>query len=161
MRAEVKSEPDRTLALVSRLDTPAFYKEARRVLKPEGALAAWCYTFPEIEQHAGANAVLKDFRNSVLRPHLTEVSVRCERQYKDIEPSTEEFRTVLRDAVPFRQESSVWHLVSPGTCLLPATGALEMGETCLAAGFACTMLVGARRKSTTMVPVSISIADGA
>ena len=155
-------EPGRTLALVSRLDTPAFYKEARRVLKPEGALAAWCYTFPEIEHHARANAVLKDFRNSVLGPHLTEVSARCERQYKDVEPSAEEFGTVLRDAVPFRQESSVWHLVSPDLpCLLPATGALQMRATCLAAGCASAMLMGARRKSSgTMVAVSTSIANG-
>lgn len=111
MRAEVQVEPDRTLAFVSRLDTPAFYKEARRVLKPAGALAAWCYTFPEIEHHAGADAVLKDFRSSVLGPHLPEVSVRCERQYKGIEPSAEEFGTVVWDAMPFRQESSVWHVV--------------------------------------------------
>lgn len=152
MRAEVQVEPDRTLAFVSRLDTPAFYKEARRVLKPAGALAAWCYTFPEIEHHAGADAVLKDFRSSVLGPHLPEVSVRCERQYKGIEPSAEEFGTVVWDAMPFRQESSVWHVVSLDTpCLLQATGALQMRGTCLAAGCVCAMLMSARHKSTGMM----------
>ena len=161
MRAEVQVGPDRTLAFASRLDIPAFYKEARRVLKPAGALAAWCYTFPEIEHHAGADAVLKDFRTSVLGPHLPEVSIRCERQYKGIEPSAEEFGTVLWDAMPFRQESSVWHVVSLGTpCLLQATGALQTRGPCLAAVCACAMLMSARRKSTEMmVPVSRSTAD--
>ncbi len=44
---------------VPRFDVPAFYWEARRVLKPGGALVAWGYYFPEILQHPAADHVLR------------------------------------------------------------------------------------------------------
>ncbi len=42
------------------LDRPAFYAEARRVLRPEGVLAAWTYGFPTLEDPR-ADAVFRRF----------------------------------------------------------------------------------------------------
>ena len=100
-----------------RFDVPAFYKEARRVLKPGGKLAAWCYSFPDIEHHAEADRVFRDFREDVLGPHKTDVMSHCERQYRDIAPSAQDFGTVERDTMPYRLETTVWHLVSAPHCL--------------------------------------------
>ena len=58
-RAEASGLPDRGVDLVAVaqalhwFDRPRFYEEVRRVLRPEGVLAAWCYEFmhiaPEID----------------------------------------------------------------------------------------------------------------
>ena len=78
-----------------------------------------------------------EFRSSMGGPHVTEVSARCARQYKGIELSAEEFDTMLRDTVSFRQESSVWHLMSlTQLCLLQAPVNVQANDTRLAAGCA-------------------------
>lgn len=48
------------VATHARFDVPAFYLEARRVLKPGGALAVWFYYFPRIEHHSRADQLLRD-----------------------------------------------------------------------------------------------------
>ena len=83
------------------------------MLKPGGKLAAWCYSFPDIEHHAEADRVFRDFRENVLGPHKTDVMSHCERQYRDIAPSAQEFGAVEWDTIPYRLETTVWHLVCP------------------------------------------------
>ena len=87
------------------------------MLKPGGKLAAWCYSFPVIEHHAEADRVFRDFRENVLGPHKTDVMSHCERQYRSIEPSAQDFGTVERDTMPYRLETTVWHLVRASHCL--------------------------------------------
>ena len=96
-----------------RFDVPAFYKEARRVLKPEGALAAWCYWFPQIRHHPEANTVLQQFREQIMGTTTrTAMQRHAENRYKGLQPGPEEFGVVEWDEIPFVQESTIWHLVS-------------------------------------------------
>ncbi len=46
-------------------DLPAFYAEARRVLRPGGLVAAWSYGDARLD-HAGADALLRDFDRDVV-----------------------------------------------------------------------------------------------
>jgi len=98
-------------AVWSRFDVSAFYLEARRVLKPGGSLVAWCYYFPHIKEHCEADAILQKFKGDIFGPHMTEVQHRCEKQYRGLEPSKEDFGVVERAGMPFEQQSTVWHLV--------------------------------------------------
>lgn len=47
-------------------DTAAFYRECRRVLKPGGAIAAWCYGQPRIPDHTAADSLLSRFYHEVI-----------------------------------------------------------------------------------------------
>ena len=87
------------------------------MLKPGGKLAAWCYSFPDIQHHAEANSVFRDFRENVLGPHKTDVMSHCEGQYRDIAPSAQDFGAVEWDTMPYRLETTIWHLVSAPHCL--------------------------------------------
>ena len=95
----------------SRFDVPAFYKEARRVLKRGGALAAWCYYLPAIKGHARADEVLQGFFYGVMGPYHGEAHEHCEQEYRDIEPGSEDFGVIERTSLPFEQQSSIRHLV--------------------------------------------------
>lgn len=54
----------------SRFDIPAFYKEARRVLKPHGVLAVWGYSLEVLESEGHpANAALLRLFESTLGPY--------------------------------------------------------------------------------------------
>ena len=81
------------------------------MLKPGGKLAAWCYSFPDIAHHAEADSVFRDFRENVLDPHKTVGMAQCKCQYRGFKPSTQEFGTVEWDSIPYRLETTVWHLV--------------------------------------------------
>lgn len=82
------------------------------MLKPEGALAAWCYWFPQIKHHAEANTVLQQFRLQIMgTTNKTAVQSHAESKYKGLKPGPEEFGMVEWDEIPFVQESTVWHLV--------------------------------------------------
>ena len=94
-----------------RFNVPAFYKEARRVLKPGGALAAWCYYHPAIKGHDQANEVLGAFLQKVLGPYSTDVQKHCQQGYRDLEPGSGDFAHCERTSLPFEQESSIRHLV--------------------------------------------------
>jgi ubiquinone/menaquinone biosynthesis C-methylase UbiE len=62
-------------------DRPRFYAEARRVLRPNGLLAVWCYGIAAIPEPAG-NALFQDFYHNVVGPywqperHLVEAGYR-------------------------------------------------------------------------------------
>ena len=94
-----------------RLDAQAFYREARRVLKPGGALAAWCYYHPDIKGHAAATRVHSEFCSTVLGPYKEDAHRHCERQYAGLEPNNTEFGIVERATTQFEQQSSIMHLV--------------------------------------------------
>jgi hypothetical protein len=57
--------------------------------------------------------VSRDFTDNVLGAHKTEVHYSCERQYRGLEPSREDFGVVKWDTLPCDVESTVWHLVRP------------------------------------------------
>ena len=95
--------------MLARFDVPAFYKEARRLLKPSGALAAWCYWFPQVKHHKEANAILQKFREQLAGG--TAVQRHAESRYRDLPPGSQEFGVVEWASIPFVQESTVWHLV--------------------------------------------------
>ena len=96
-----------------RLDVPAFYKEARRVLKPRGALAAWCYSLPQIKDSTRANQLFNEFWDTKLGPHKADAHIIWERQYRGLEPKENDFGEVKRVTQTFEQKSSIWHLVRP------------------------------------------------
>jgi ubiquinone/menaquinone biosynthesis C-methylase UbiE len=90
----------------------SFYREARRVLKPGGALAAWCYPLPTVASSDRAERVIQAFWQA-MDPFKTEAHHRVDNRYKGLEPDDEEFGVVERTEVPFEQESTIWHLVRP------------------------------------------------
>ncbi len=49
-------------------DLPRFYAEVRRVLKPDGVVAVWCYGVNEVEG-ASVNALVQDFYARTLDPY--------------------------------------------------------------------------------------------
>ena len=90
------------------------------MLKPSGALAAWCYWFPQIKHHEEANTILQKFREQVTGGPTTAVQRHAESRYKDLQPGPEEFGVVEWDSIPFVQESTVWHLVRAFLPKVPA-----------------------------------------
>lgn len=87
--AEKISVPDHSLDLITVaqalhwFDFPKFYAEVRRVLKPGGFLAAWCYPFvtfndPKIQ------VVFIDFALNFLKDYWPIERAYCDSRYKDI-----------------------------------------------------------------------------
>ena len=71
--------------LQGRFDLPRFYKEAHRILKPGGCLAAWAYYFPMVSdrtshKHA-VNEVLKQLYFVTLGPYIDARARVCEHKY--------------------------------------------------------------------------------
>lgn len=64
-----------------RFDLPVFYKEVRRVLRPNGAFAAWGYDLCEFK-NAAANAALYALYEGTLGPYWSERRRLIERQYE-------------------------------------------------------------------------------
>lgn len=66
---------------------PAFYREVRRVLAPQGVLACWTYGVPVLlaPDHP-AHAVLLDFYSGTLGPYWAPERRHVERNYADIGP---------------------------------------------------------------------------
>jgi len=109
-----------------RFDVPAYYREARRVLRPGGALAAFTYYIPDIEGSAAANALLGRLWHERLGPKA-EAHLLVERQYAGLEPGARDFGVVERAAVAFEHRSTVRNLVRararPQAARLGAAGA--------------------------------------
>ncbi|EIE23506.1 S-adenosyl-L-methionine-dependent methyltransferase [Coccomyxa subellipsoidea C-169] len=77
-------------------DLPAFYREVRRVLRPEGAFAAWGYDLCEFKGNDAANAALEALYNGTLGPYWSDRRRLIEKQYKGLEPGPEHFGEVKR-----------------------------------------------------------------
>ncbi len=110
------------------------------MLKPGGALAAWCYYHPEIKGQPEASRVHAEFCSSVLGPYKEEAHSACERQYAGLEPSSAEFGVVERASLQFEQQSSIMHLVGIfcSTTALSITRTTEhMGKSHAPGGFCC------------------------
>ena len=60
-----------------------FYAEVRRVLRPGGVLAAWCYGKGAID-HAPVDAVLQDFYHNVVGPYWTPERKLVEAGYRSL-----------------------------------------------------------------------------
>jgi SAM-dependent methyltransferase len=63
-------------------DIENFYKEVKRVLRPGGLLAVWCYNLCEVEK--GIDAVLNRFYNEVVGPFWPPERVLIEQKYSSI-----------------------------------------------------------------------------
>lgn len=79
-------------------DLPAFFAEAKRVLRPGGILAVWCYGLNEVEG-AEANAITYDFYENVVGPFWPPDRRLVEEGYRNIEFPFEEL-----EAPDFRME---------------------------------------------------------
>jgi SAM-dependent methyltransferase len=86
--AEASGLPDRSADLVTVaqaahwFDLPAFYAEVRRVLKPGGLLALWCYERLAIEP--ALDAVIEDFYAGLLGPWWPPERRLVEAGYRDL-----------------------------------------------------------------------------
>jgi len=63
-------------------DFEEFYAEVRRVAKPEGLLAVWCYAFFEGEERV--NSLVMDFYSNVVGPYWPPDRKRVEETYETI-----------------------------------------------------------------------------
>ncbi len=86
--AEASGLPDHGVDLVTVaqaahwFDLPAFYAEARRVLKPGGALAIWCYERLSIEP--ALDAIVEDFYAGLLGAYWPPERRHVEAGYRDL-----------------------------------------------------------------------------
>lgn len=97
--------------LFIRFNARAFYREVRRVLKPQGSLAAWAYMPPQIKDREVATAVVYDFFFKTLYPYMETPHKEYMAQYRGIEPTATEFEIVTRDSLDFGQSSSIRRVV--------------------------------------------------
>ncbi|MBI5783787.1 MAG: class I SAM-dependent methyltransferase [Gammaproteobacteria bacterium] len=63
-------------------DLPRFYAEVRRVLKPKGVLAAWCYGLSEIG--AGVDEIVRRYYDETVGPFWPPERVLIEERYRTI-----------------------------------------------------------------------------
>eukprot|EP00878_Enallax_costatus_P001399 GHUV01001549.1.p1 GENE.GHUV01001549.1~~GHUV01001549.1.p1 ORF type:complete len:236 (+),score=33.51 GHUV01001549.1:151-858(+) len=89
-----------------------FYQEVRRILKPTGTFAAWTYCLPILQhrQHP-AQAVLCKLYEDTLGPYWAGPRRHVDVGYRGIEPSSNDFLTVVRRDMESSQEQSVDELV--------------------------------------------------
>lgn len=102
-----------------RFDIPAFYREARRVLKPTGVLAAWAYKLPAIESNRDADHIFQKFYNQTLLANAGATHRIWLDEYRGHEPSEQEFNSIKRETLGFKMESTIENLVrrlSPKQC---------------------------------------------
>lgn len=87
--AEQSGLPDNSVALITVaqalhwFDFERFYAEARRVLKPNGALAAWAYGVNTVEGDA-VNQVVQNFYENVVGPYWPPERILVEEGYRTI-----------------------------------------------------------------------------
>jgi spermidine synthase len=100
-----------------RFDHPKFYTEVRRVLKPDGCLAAWTYGLPTlVKKGHPANNVLRHLFDGVLGPYWAAGRKHVEDQYAGIAPvQGQDFESVERLSFDSKIQTTVDDLVRP-TC---------------------------------------------
>jgi len=87
--AQASGLPDRSVDLVTVaqaahwFDLPAFYAEVRRVLKPDGLLAIWCYERLTIEPTL--DAIVEEFYGGLLGPYWPPERRLVESGYRDLD----------------------------------------------------------------------------
>ncbi|MBM4180550.1 MAG: class I SAM-dependent methyltransferase [Betaproteobacteria bacterium] len=87
--AQASGLPDRSVDLVTVaqaahwFDLPAFYAEVRRVLKPDGLLAIWCYERLTIEPTL--DAIVEEFYGGLLGPYWPQERRLVESGYRDMD----------------------------------------------------------------------------
>jgi spermidine synthase len=59
-----------------------FYREVRRILRPDGAFAAWGYDLCAFKDNAAANNVLQELYEGTLGPYWSERRRLVEKQYE-------------------------------------------------------------------------------
>ncbi|WP_252274579.1 class I SAM-dependent methyltransferase [Pseudomonas subflava] len=64
--------------------TPAFFAEARRLLRPGGLFCAWCYSLLRIDD--ALDAVIDDFYRNTLSGYWPEGRASVDAGYRDIQP---------------------------------------------------------------------------
>jgi SAM-dependent methyltransferase len=95
--AEASALPEHSVDLLSAaqaahwFDLPAFHQEARRVLKPGGVIALWCYERLSIEP--ALDAVIEAFYNGAIGPYWPPERGYVERGYRDLDFPYDELPT--------------------------------------------------------------------
>jgi SAM-dependent methyltransferase len=129
------------------LDLPRFYAEVRRVLRPDGLLAVWCYGVATIPQQRG-DALLQDYYNNVVGPYWPPERTLVEQGYRtlpfpeteiDVPAFTMELQWTLDELLGYASSWSATaryikaHGVDPmprlRAAMLPAWGAAESRRT--------------------------------
>lgn len=92
--AEASGLPDESMPLITVaqalhwLDRDAFWREARRVLRPGGVIAAWCYGTLDVDP--ALDPMLQHFYSSTVGPFWPAERRLVERSYRDVEMPFEE-----------------------------------------------------------------------
>jgi SAM-dependent methyltransferase len=87
--AEASGLPDRSVDLVTVaqalhwIDLPSFYAEVRRVLRPDGVLAAWSYGLLEVNDEA-VNACIRHDYHAIIAPYWPEERQHVEEGYRSL-----------------------------------------------------------------------------
>ncbi|KXZ48701.1 hypothetical protein GPECTOR_26g604 [Gonium pectorale] len=98
--------PDASVDLVTvgqalhwfRLDE--FYRECRRVLRPNGVLAAWTYDFGRLSGCEGAQQLYEQFHSGTLAPYWASGRRLVDAEYVGIEPGPQHFEETRRVQLP-------------------------------------------------------------
>lgn len=99
-------------SLPSRFKHAEFYQEVRRILKPSGTFAAWTYCLPVLNhRHHPAQAVLQQLYQGTLGPYWAEPRKHVDAGYRGIEPSPDDFLTLVRRELEVSKEQTVDDLV--------------------------------------------------
>ena len=63
----------------------------RRILKPDGAFAAWCYTIPRIKGNEKATQLIESLLKETLAAYVSPAHKHYFAEYRDIQPTEADF----------------------------------------------------------------------
>lgn len=93
-------------------DLKAFYSECRRILRPHGCLAAWCYGLFDVPSYPKAHAALIQLHTEKLGQYWDERRKLVDSGYVDMEPSfPSEFKNVIRKTLTMESNSTLREVV--------------------------------------------------
>ena len=81
------------MPLHNRLDIPAFYQEAARILRPNGTIALFCYDIWDFPDQPKATEVMIRYFDEVLKPYWLANWQLIRGHYKGAEPQSESLLT--------------------------------------------------------------------